>query len=54
MGDKTSVGVADFDKGNPEPAIEFIQRAEHYALTVYLERSKSKGYHAWLFFLELV
>jgi len=50
VGDKTSVGVADFDSGNPEPAIEFIQRAKHDRLNAYLERSKSKGYHAWLFF----
>ncbi|MCH9008280.1 hypothetical protein IIA29_09790 [candidate division KSB1 bacterium] len=50
VGDKTSVGVADFDSGNPEPAIEFIQRAKHHRLNAYLERSKSKGYHVWLFF----
>ena len=50
VGDKTSVGVADFDSGNLEPAIEFIQRAKHHRLNAYLERSKSKGYHVWLFF----
>jgi len=50
VGDKTVVGVADFDNGNPEYSLEFIQRAAYYDLDVYLERSKSKGYHVWMFF----
>ncbi len=48
-GDRTHVGVADFDTGDPQPALEFIQRAQHYKIRAYLERSKSKGFHAWLF-----
>lgn len=48
--DKTTVGIADFDNLNPRPPIEFIKRAEHYGLSSYLEKSKSKGYHVWLFF----
>ncbi|MCB0747463.1 MAG: hypothetical protein KDC90_08360, partial [Ignavibacteriae bacterium] len=51
-GDKTTVGIADFDDLDPRPPIEFIKRAEHYGLTAYLEKSKSKGYHVWLFFPE--
>jgi len=27
-----------------------VQIAEHYGITTYIERSKSKGYHVWLFF----
>ena len=50
IGDKTSVAVADFDNLDPRPPIEFIKRAEHYGLSTYLEKSKSKGYHVWLFF----
>lgn len=50
IGDKTNVGIADFDDLDPRPPIEFIKRAEHYGLSAYLEKSKSKGYHVWLFF----
>ncbi|MFZ1288524.1 MAG: hypothetical protein WAR79_00420 [Melioribacteraceae bacterium] len=50
ISDKTSVAVADFDNLDPRPPIEFIKRAEHYGLSSYLEKSKSKGYHVWLFF----
>ena len=52
INDKTSVGIADFDDHNPLPAIAFIKRAAHYGLNAYLEKSKSKGYHVWLFFSE--
>jgi len=50
IGDKTNVGIADFDDLDPRPPIEFIKRAKHYGLSAYLEKSKSKGYHVWLFF----
>lgn len=52
IGDKTTVGIADFDDLDPRPPIEFIRRGEHYGLSAYLEKSKSKGYHVWLFFPE--
>jgi hypothetical protein len=42
--------AVDFDSGEPLPAIEFINRAKHYGIPAYIERSKSKGYHAWMFF----
>jgi TOTE conflict system primase-like protein len=51
-GDKTTVGIADFDDLDPLPPIAFIKRAVHYGLFAYLEKSKSKGYHVWLFFPE--
>lgn len=47
--DKTRLGVADFDNDDPEKALEFIHRTKHYGIDAYLERSKKKGYHAWLF-----
>jgi hypothetical protein len=50
MNDKTKALVVDFDREDLLPPIEFVQRAFHYGLTAYLEYSKSKGYHAWLFF----
>jgi hypothetical protein len=50
VGNRTRIAVADFDHHNPEPALHFVSRAEHYDIPAYLERSKSKGYHAWIFF----
>jgi hypothetical protein len=50
VNNKTTVGIADFDNLDPRPPIKFIKRAEHYGLFSYLEKSKSKGYHVWLFF----
>jgi hypothetical protein len=49
-GGRTSVGVADFDHDDPERALDFIKRARHYNMDAYVERSKEKGYHAWMFF----
>ena len=50
VGSKTSVGIIDFDNGDPYLALQFIDRAKHYSINAYLERSKSKGYHVWIFF----
>lgn len=49
MGDRTTVAVADFDDGSTLPPLEFINIARQLGLPVYLERSKSKGYHVWMF-----
>ncbi len=46
----TRIGAVDFDNHDPEHQLEFITRAQHYGISSYLERSKSKGYHAWMFF----
>jgi hypothetical protein len=40
----------DFDTEDRILPVEFIARAKHYMLPAYLERSKSKGYHVWIFF----
>ena len=47
---KTRALAVDFDTQDRTPLIEFVARAKHYDLTTYIERSKSKGYHAWIFF----
>jgi TOTE conflict system, Archaeo-Eukaryotic Primase domain len=55
MKDRTRVAVADFDDGDPDPsvkAIQFVTSAERYNIPAYMERSKSKGYHVWVFFPE--
>jgi len=44
--------AADFDHHDPTMPLEFIQTARHYRLLAYLEVSKSKGFHAWVFFPE--
>jgi hypothetical protein len=31
--------------------MEFINASKHYGLSAYIERSKSKGYHVWIFFV---
>ena len=49
VGNETRAVAVDFDQHDPEPPIRFIHRAAHYGLPAYLERSKSKGWHAWLF-----
>ena len=48
--DRTCAIVADFDSENRLPPIEFVSLAKHYGIKAYIERSKSKGYHVWIFF----
>jgi len=52
VGDRTRAIVADFDDTDALPPIEFINKAKHYRLPGYLETSKSKGFHVWIFFHE--
>ena len=47
--EQTRAVVADFDGDDIELPREFVASAEHYGLTAYIERSKSKGYHVWMF-----
>ena len=50
--DVSKAVVIDFDTPDKLPPTEFLTRAKHYGINAYLERSKSKGYHAWIFFEE--
>ena len=50
--DRTHAIAVDFDHEDAGPPLEFVAHARHYSLPAYLERSKSKGYHVWLFFEE--
>jgi hypothetical protein len=50
--DRTRAIAVDFDSDNRLTVAEFVGRAKHYGIPVYIERSKSKGYHAWIFFGE--
>ena len=42
--------VFDFDEPSLEPIRLTLKKLKHYHLPAYVERSKSKGHHVWLFF----
>jgi len=50
--DHTLSIVVDFDTNNTLEPKDFVDRAKHYGISAYIERSKSKGYHVWIFFEE--
>lgn len=47
--DRTHALVADFDQEDPLPPYEFVLRCRHYGVPAYVERSKRKGWHVWVF-----
>ena len=47
--DRTHAIVVDFDTLDPEPPQRFVLNAARRGLPAYIERSKSKGHHVWLF-----
>ncbi len=47
--DTTRAVVADFDDADSTPPLAFVRRAEHYGIAAYLEHSKCRGWHAWIF-----
>jgi hypothetical protein len=48
--DTVWASVVDFDTDETEPPMEFVAHLRDVGLPGYVERSKSKGYHVWLFF----
>ena len=48
--DRTRAIAVDFDTRDRTAPSEFVARASHYDLSAYIECSKSKGFHAWIFF----
>lgn len=50
--DRTRAIAVDFDSENRLTVVEFVNTAKRYGIPIYVERSKSKGYHAWTFFEE--
>jgi len=50
--DRTRAIAVDFDSENRLAVVEFVTMGERYGISAYVERSKSKGYHAWTFFEE--
>ena len=49
-GDKTGALAVDFDENELCLPISFVAGARRYGMSSYIERSKSKGYHVWIFF----
>src|SRR3990167_6620541 len=54
VGDKCKFAVIDIDQDDLSLALAVVNRLAHYAISGYLERSKSKGYHIWVFFADWV
>jgi len=51
-GEKTGALAVDFDEDDLCLPISFVAGARRYGMSAYIERSKSKGYHVWIFFEE--
>jgi len=51
-GTKTSALAVDFDEDRMSLPVSFASAAKKYDVQTYIERSKSKGYHVWMFFQE--
>ena len=49
-GDRTGALAVDFDEDELCLPISFVAGARRYDISAYVERSKSKGYHVWIFF----
>jgi hypothetical protein len=50
VGDRTRAIAVDFDTDDLLGPVEFVNAARGYHIASYIERSKSKGYHVWIFF----
>ena len=50
--DRTGALAVDFDKDELSVPIAYVAWAKRYNMSAYIERSKSKGYHVWIFFEE--
>jgi len=48
--DSIIAGAVDFDHEDTNPPAEFVHRLAAIGIPAYAERSKSKGYHVWVFF----
>ena len=49
-GDRTSAVAVDFDRKELDLPVSFVAACRQQGLSAYMERSKSKGYHVWMFF----
>jgi hypothetical protein len=51
-GDRTRALAADFDRNDLDLPLSFAGACREHGISAYIERSKSKGYHVWMFFEE--
>jgi len=49
-GEKTSALAVDFDQNDLSLPVAYVAGARRYDMPAYIETSKSKGYHVWIFF----
>ena len=49
-GEKTSALAVDFDQNDLSLPIAYVAGARRYDMSAYIETSKFKGYHVWIFF----
>ena len=52
VNNRTKAIAVDFDTHELRIPAQFVKTAKEYCLPAYIERSKSKGYHVWIFFEE--
>lgn len=50
--DRIRALAVDFDEDELDLPLAFRAKAQRLGLFTYIERSKSKGYHVWMFFVE--
>lgn len=50
VNNRTRAVVVDFDIADLDRPMSFVSAARRYDLPAYIERSKSKGHHVWIFF----
>jgi hypothetical protein len=48
--ERTRAIAVDFDEPDPGPAVAFVRAAKQHRVPAFIERSKSKGFHVWIFF----
>jgi hypothetical protein len=51
-GDRTRALAVDFDRNELDLPLSFVAACREHGISVYIERSKAKGYHVWMFFEE--
>jgi len=49
-GDRTRAVAVDFDRQELDLPVSFVAACQEQSLSAYIERSKSKGHHVWMFF----
>jgi hypothetical protein len=47
--DRIRAVAADFDHDDEQPPLSFQREAQKLGLAAYIERSKARGFHAWIF-----